>query len=542
MESMINHQPLISVIITCYNHGSFLQQAIESALTQNWPNKEVIIVDDGSTDHTRVVAKKYESIQYIYQENQGLSSARNTGAKNSSGDYIVFLDADDWLLSDSLESNYKELQQNTDAALVSGSYTQYYVEWDKLIAPGQKLPERDHYLHLLKKNYIAMHATVMYRRWVFDEFSFDTWLQACEDYDLYLSIARKYPIHHHNQKVAVYRLYRSSMSGNGYRMLTAALTVMQKHKPFCKTEEERIAWKEGVQFWKQYYGSELYHQVIDRMRHLGQAAKSHEWKALLSSHPFSFSKLIIKSSAFYMKQTLKKIVPVFARRWAYQSGLRKTFTPPQGKTSSGDLHRLQPISTLFGYDRGGPVDRYYIEQFLKDNSQHIKGRVLEIGDDSYSRQFGASQIQQQDILHVDDKNPAATVIGDLSNAPQIADNSYDCIVLTQTLHLIYDFHSAIETCHRILKPGGSLLLTVPGITPIDHGTWKDTWYWSFTEIAIKRLLAEKFDAEKTSTYIHGNVYIATAFLYGLGITDVKKTELDFNDPHFPVIITARAEK
>lgn len=535
------YQPLISVVITCYNHGNYLKKAIESVLSQGWENKEVIVVDDGSTDNTKSVTKQFQSVKYIYQNNQGLSAARNTGAENSQGEYIVFLDADDWLLPDALVSNYEEMLKHPDAAFVSGSYTQFYVEWDKLIDREQSFPDSDHFIHLLRKNYIAMHATVMYRKWVFDEFKYDTSLKACEDFDLYLSIARKYPIYHHEKKLTVYRIYRQSMSGNGYRMLTAALTVMNKHKPFLKNAEEEKAWQQGVQFWKNYYGSELYHQIIYRMRQSGKPAKAHEWKALLTSHQYSFVKLSIKTPLFYMKQ-LKKLVPVFARRWAYQSGVRKTFTPPPGKISSGDLHRLQPISTMFGYDRGGPVDRYYIEHFLKDNSQYIKGRVLEIGDDSYSKQFGGSQIQQQDILHVDDNNPAATIIGDLSNLPQIPDNGFDCIVLTQTLHLIYDFRAAIKTCHRILKPGGSLLLTVPGITPIDHGEWKDTWFWSFTEVAIKRLLNERFSAGKTTIQTHGNVYIATAFLFGMGIPDVKKHELEHFDPHFPVIITARAEK
>jgi SAM-dependent methyltransferase len=136
----------------------------------------------------------------------------------------------------------------------------------------------------------------------------------------------------------------------------------------------------------------------------------------------------------------------------------------------------------------------------------------------------------------------ATFIGDLSHAPQIPDNTFDCLILTQTLHLIYDFKAALVTCYRILKPGGTLLLTSPGITPIDHGGWKDTWYWSFTDKALFKLGEETFPGCDISVECFGNVFSACAFLYGMGLTEVKKEKLDYNDPHYQVIIGAIFKK
>jgi SAM-dependent methyltransferase len=133
-------------------------------------------------------------------------------------------------------------------------------------------------------------------------------------------------------------------------------------------------------------------------------------------------------------------------------------------------------------------------------------------------------------------------VGDLSNAPQLPDAAFDCVVLTQTLHLIYDFKGAIATCYRILKPGGALLLTVPGITHIDQGEWKNIWLWAFTEASIKRLLGETFPSEGTTVQTHGNVMVAAAFLYGLGLPEIKKAQMDVTDPHYQVIITASALK
>jgi SAM-dependent methyltransferase len=208
----------------------------------------------------------------------------------------------------------------------------------------------------------------------------------------------------------------------------------------------------------------------------------------------------------------------------------------------GDLNRVTPFSTDFGYDRGGPVDRYYIENFLAASSGHIKGRVLEIGDNEYTLRYGGSRIAVSDILYIDDTNPKATFVGDLSNAPHLPSDSFDCIILTQTLHLIYDYKGALETCYRILKPGGALLLTVPGISHIHHGEWGKYWMWSFTTASIQRMLSEVFDPGKLKVQSFGNVLTATAFLYALGLPEINIKQVEYNDPQYQLIITAAAIK
>lgn len=235
-------------------------------------------------------------------------------------------------------------------------------------------------------------------------------------------------------------------------------------------------------------------------------------------------------------------MPAFSKRWLHKAGLYKNYVPASGQVSAGDLDRVKPFSTQFGYDRGGPVDRYYIENFLQRESGSIKGRVLEIGDNEYTLRFGGRQVTQSDILHVDEKNPKATFVGDLSNAPHIPDNLFDCIVLAQTLQLIYDFKGALSTCHRLLKPGGTLLLTVPYITPIDHNEWKKIWYWAFTDKVMQKIMEEVFPARQLDVKSYGNVYAASAFLYGMGLPEVDKKKLDHNDQHFQMIVSVKAVK
>jgi SAM-dependent methyltransferase len=226
----------------------------------------------------------------------------------------------------------------------------------------------------------------------------------------------------------------------------------------------------------------------------------------------------------------------------YTKILKKSEVPAAGKVNLGDFNRISPFSTQFGYDRGGPVDRYYIEHFLQKNSASVKGRVLEIGDNEYTLKYGGDKIDKSDILHIDDSNTKATYIGDLSDCPQLPSDSFDCIVLTQTLHLIYDFKGAIETCYRVLKPGGTLLLTVPGISHIAQDGWGKYWLWAFTDASMERIMGERFLAKNTSITTHGNVLVASAFLYGMGLPELKKEQMDSHDPHYQVIVTVSAVK
>lgn len=229
MREVVASEPaLISVIITNYNHAQYLPESIGSVLNQNYRHVEVILVDDGSIDNTKEVVAQYPSVKYIYQTNQGLSAARNTGIDHSHGKYLVFLDADNWLLPNALATNLHYLQMHEKAAFASGGHIKVN-EHRKIIKEGEKkLVTEAHYYHLLHHNYIEMHAAVMYRRWVFDHIRFDTSLKACEDYDIYLKIVRNYPVVHHQHPVAAYRKHSQNMSGNIPLMIETGLLVMQR--------------------------------------------------------------------------------------------------------------------------------------------------------------------------------------------------------------------------------------------------------------------------------------------------------------------------
>lgn len=245
-------QPLISVIVPCYNYGRFLPEALASIRQQNYPGVEVVVVDDGSTDDTRRVAAANPAMRYVYQPNQGLSAARNAGVARSRGQYLVFLDADDWLLPQALAINAWFLKQYPALAFVSGGHIKVVAGTNYISSHTQEVGA-EHYVHLLQGNYIGMPAALMFRRWVFNAFCFDTSLHACEDYDLCLRVARRYPVAHHTRPVAAYRQHGSNMSGDADLMLTTVLQVLERQRPWLRNEAEATAYQKGREAWQAYY-------------------------------------------------------------------------------------------------------------------------------------------------------------------------------------------------------------------------------------------------------------------------------------------------
>ena len=193
-----------------------------------------------------------------------------------------------------------------------------------------------------------------------------------------------------------------------------------------------------------------------------------------------------------------------------------------------------------GRDRGTPLDRYYIERFLEAERRAIRGRVLEVGDATYTRRFG-TDIERMDVLDIDDANASATIIADLAVADAIPTDTFDCFVLTQTLHYIYDVGSAVRHAHRILRPGGTLLCTVPSVSRVGAKDL-DTTYWRFTEASCSRLFGDAFSQGKVDVRARGNVLSAVAFLVGMAYEELSSRELERDDPFFPVVITIRATK
>lgn len=251
MVNAFNSLPIVSVVITTYNYAVYLPRAIDTVLMQTYPNVEVIVIDDGSTDDAASVIPKHASVKYFYQENRGLSAARNNGIIRSKGEYVLFLDADDWLEPAAIVNNLAVLIHHPTVAFISGSY--YLFRVDTGLVEEVKVSINDnHYLHLLKSNYIGMVAAVLFQRWALNDMRFNENLEACEDYDLYLNIARKYKVMHHEKFIATYYFHNKGLSHNYQSMMDSIAAVMHKQAANLHLAEEKQAYELGLQQWKDY--------------------------------------------------------------------------------------------------------------------------------------------------------------------------------------------------------------------------------------------------------------------------------------------------
>jgi SAM-dependent methyltransferase len=208
----------------------------------------------------------------------------------------------------------------------------------------------------------------------------------------------------------------------------------------------------------------------------------------------------------------------------------------------GSLRRLTPISPVFALDRGLPIDRYYIERFPNRHRLEIRGRALEFGDTVYLDKFGDDRVRQKDVFSYVD-SPRATLVGDLTGTTALAPDTFDCIVCTQTVQMIYDIRLAIRRLHTMLRPGGVLLLTSNGIVRTGRHLDSDGWgeYWHITQQAARSLFAENF-AGDCAVEGNGNVFSAICTLHGLASHELAPQELDHPDRNYDVIVTGRAVK
>jgi glycosyltransferase involved in cell wall biosynthesis len=249
---------LVSVIIPCYNGERYLQEAIESALAQSHPEVEIIVVDDGSTDGSSGIAQKFP-VRYLHQENRGLTASRNLGIGASRGNYVVFLDADDRLRPEAIETGLRVMAEHPECGMTVGDHLFISRDGSYLSDSRKACVQSSHYEELLKSNFIEMISSVLFRRSVLVEIgAFDTTLRVAEDYELYLRIARVYPICCHPALIAEYRLHQTNASHNSELMLRMTLQVLRRQAQYVRTDRRRLfAFVAGLRNWRKQYGRQL---------------------------------------------------------------------------------------------------------------------------------------------------------------------------------------------------------------------------------------------------------------------------------------------
>ncbi len=286
---------LVTVVIPCYNQARFLGEAIESALRQTHPRREVVVVDDGSTDDPALVVARYPAVRLIRQTNRGLAGARNRGLGESRGEFLVFLDADDRLLPRALESGLRCLAAHPDAAFAYGHVRLIASDGAPLPTPHQVDVESDHYLALLRNNYIWTPGAVMYRRGVFDSVAgFNPRINASADFDLNVRIARDFPICCHGETTLEYRLHGANMTRDFAAMLKSAVSARRAHgKLLAGDKRHEQALREGIREVRRGYGDKLAKQVREFLRAGEWARAASGALTLLRYHPRGAAKVCL---------------------------------------------------------------------------------------------------------------------------------------------------------------------------------------------------------------------------------------------------------
>jgi glycosyltransferase involved in cell wall biosynthesis len=285
-EDVAGPDPLVTVIIPCYNGEAFVEEAINSALAQTYNRVEVIVIDDGSTDRSAEIIQALP-VRYIYQENRGLTPSRNLGIKESRGSYIVFLDADDRLLPDAIKTGLDVLLRRPECAMTIGDHLFVREDGSYLAHSRKEFRGSSHYEALLISNFIEMISSVLFRRSVFEAVGgFDTQLRVAEDYELYLRIARDFPVCCHTAVVAEYRQHKTNVSRNSELMLTLTLQVLKREARHAFGDIRRMdAFLEGLRTWRKQYGRQLTSELAQSFSTLKPGALRRKILLLADHYP-----------------------------------------------------------------------------------------------------------------------------------------------------------------------------------------------------------------------------------------------------------------
>ncbi len=299
-----SREPQVSIVIPCYNQGRFLAAAIESALTQTYAAHEIIVVDDGSLDQTDEVAARYPGVRCIRQPNQGVASARNAGLRCSTGDYIVFIDADDLLLSHALEAGVSRLKACPDCAFVVGQCRRIDAEGRVLPPDSLPRPDPDFYAELLRHCFVWCPATVMYVRRILSAHGGFARLECTgtEDYELYLRLARTYPCLSHDHVVAEYRVHTDSMSRNAARMLRSTMFTLQAQRSYVANHPKyKHDLDLGIRAARRYYGPKILEHVVLQVRRKSPRCTLQELATAMCLLRSTFIPLAAKRALFSLR-------------------------------------------------------------------------------------------------------------------------------------------------------------------------------------------------------------------------------------------------
>jgi GT2 family glycosyltransferase/SAM-dependent methyltransferase len=502
--------PSVTVVIACFNLGSYLDEAVDSVLRQTYQDVEILIVDDGSDDPvTRHLLASYTRprTRIIRTENRGVAAARNTGLSEAGGRYVSFLDADDLLEATFLERTVECLDRDPGLAFASCWLTAFgerTFSWE---------PTDCGFPWLLAEDTVCT-AALTRRQALVAVGGFDTSarVDGYEDWELAITLVE----HGYRGTIIPESLFR-------YRIRPGSKSASRIRPKSHAEIVEYVVDKHAETYRRHAPG------VVAAIE-----ARIAALEALLPDVPPR------PSADLDRRGWRTAILDLEGHRRGLEETLEASREGPSADAGVaivewGSFRRLEPHSRVWGLDRGRPIDRYYIERFLGGHAASIRGDVLEVKDAGYTVRFG-TEVRSSAVIDIATHNPEATLVADLSEPEALPEGRFDCFILTQTAHIIYEIHEVLRNARRALAPGGAVLATLPCVSRIDYEAGVDSDFWRLTPPSARRLFEDAFGAGNVEVEAYGNVLACTAFLQGLAVEELTPDELDHQDPYFPLIV------
>lgn len=588
--------PRVSIVIIFLNAEKYLGEAIESVFAQSFTDWELFLVDDGSNDKSTEIALSYArqfatNVSYLQHENhsnKGMSASRNLGIKHSKGKYVALLDADDVWLPDKLKRQVQILEEYPEVALVATPSIYWYEDGSRrpqpmtippgIVPPGSWIPkilENDN--NAACPSAVLMNRELTQRLGGFEE-SFRGPLMVFEDQVTWFKLNLEFPVYYAPEHLVLYRVHSESccMSTPIDQQLAARVALYSRLTKMLtdpaassvkRTSLKIMAYSRLCQLLLQTSGrsqTRVQEGTINPHAQLptlksdehfyGALGKLFAFLLLLGklseaiasglfSRVFLMGRIIYEEGSFgvikrvpwYLKRKLASCIPQSVRALARKPIRLVNLAKARIRFGIG----VRPLSLLWGSDRGVPIHRYYLGQFLREFHADVRGHCLDFQQDTYATRFGSGTVTKLDILHIDDSNPLATIVADLTKPNDIPDNQFDCIICTHVLHIIGELDKAVAELYRILQPGGVLLVAVPHVSMCDPGFHE---MWRFTPEGLTFVLAKAFGAENVILRAYGNSLTAAGEIRGLVASEFRNSTLNYHDARFAVEVCARANK
>jgi len=575
----------ISIIIIFKNAEKYLREAVESVFEQTFTDWELLLVDDGSTDSGTSIARELadqnpQRISYLHHEghqNKGVNASWNLGLGQARGEFVAFLDSDDVWLPEKLERQLAFINQHPEVGLLASPAIYWYEDGKKevqpmTLSPGRLPPGAWIPKMLENEDNAACPSMVLIKK--------DLALQSAgfekrpptlyEDQVMWCKATFAAPIYYYPECLGLYRIHSASrcQSTPPHQRNLASLHFNAWLTAFIPKQRNPGIQKSNLLI---LMSRAKLCRVLARCENGGASRLRGNFKKVLTYGPLlgwffsgvfllnclsnrlaatiadlifvlsrtaydgDFFKKVVRALTHRFLGSIQRVIPQSVKGFAKQALNFKHALSGRIRLTVG----VRPLSSLWGADRGLPIHRYYLEQFLRESVSDIRGHCLEFYEDFYTTRFGGPSVTRLDILHKDNGNPQATLVADLTQPNPLPENYFDCIICTHVLHVIFELNKAVSELYRILKPGGVLLVGVPHVSMCDPN-WHEIW--RFTPEGLSLALSKVFGEKNVGVRAYGNSLTAAGEIRGLSATEFTPAELGFSDPRFAVEVCARAVK